>query len=397
MVLFALMAIGAQAREWDLPSLLQTSATSHPATAGRVADRAAAQAERESAGWQRFPTLSAEASTRNVAGSTRALRLDQPLWAGGRIEAGIDQADGRLRAAQVAVEETQLDLKLRVVAAAGEALRQQARLRVAEAQVSEMDQLQDMIRRRVDQEVSPVADLNLAKARRLSSVGERTAVQQALAAALVQLTQLAGDTVSGVKTPPAAMDSTERLTGLTEVQDQAVQHAPQLRRLRFEAEAAEAVVRVRRAALTPQVVLRLESVHASGAAGGTDNRALLMLQMQPGAGLSAVSAIGAAEAALQSTREAHEAARRDVLERVALAWTEWQAARERSALNEQIRSSAADVAASYGRQFVTGRKSWVDVLNAVREAGQADLAGVDARWQAQAAVWRLKLLTGTME
>lgn len=393
--LLALVTTGAQAREWELGVLLKAGADQHPLVAGRRADRAVAQADRETAGWQRYPTVSAELSTRDVAGAGRALRLDQPLWAGGRIEAGIAAADGRLSAAQAAVEEAQLDLKLRVAAAASEALRQQDRLTVADAQVREMDQLVDMIRRRVEQEVSAVADLNLARARRLSSVNERTTVQQALAAALVQLTQLAGDTVTRVATPGAPWVAADRLGGLNELQDRALAHAPQLRRLRFEAEAAEATVRVRRAALSPQVVLRLESVHAR--VGGTDNRALVVLQAQPGAGLSAMSAIGAAEAAVQSSREAHEAARRDVTERVQLAWTEWQASRERFEVAQQIRTSSADVAASYARQYATGRKNWVDVLNAVREAGQADMASVDASHQARAAVLRLLLLMGMPE
>jgi len=394
----ALAATTAQAREWELPALLKASAEQHPLVSGRRAERAVAQAERESALWQRYPTVSAELSTRDVAGAGRALRLDQPLWAGGRIEAGIAAADGRLLASQAAVEEAQLELKLRVAAAASEALRQQDRLRVADAQVAEMDQLLEMIRRRVEQEVSAVADLNLARARRLSSVNERTAVQQALAAALVQLTQLAGDTVTRVATPGAAMPASERLgglDGLDGLQARALEYAPQLRRLRFEAEAAEATVRVRRAALSPQVVLRLESVHAR--VGGTDNRALVVLQAQPGAGLSAMSAIGAAEAAVQASREAHEAARRDVLERVQLSWTEWQAARERFEVTQQIRTSSAEVAASYARQYATGRKNWVDVLNAVREAGQADMASVDASHQAQAAVLRLQLMMGMLE
>jgi adhesin transport system outer membrane protein len=56
----------------------------------------------------------------------------------------------------------------------------------------------------------------------------------------------------------------------------------------------------------------------------------------------------------------------------------------------------AEVVDSYTRQFVIGRKSWVEVLNAVREATQARYLVVDARAQAGAAAWRLRALVGKL-
>ena len=61
---------------------------------------------------------------------------------------------------------------------------------------------------------------------------------------------------------------------------------------------------------------------------------------------------------------------------------------------EHARSTSAEVSESYARQYTAGRKTWLDVLNAVREATQAELALVDATSQMQAAVLRLKAQTG---
>ncbi|HSQ04206.1 MAG TPA: hypothetical protein VLN59_09230, partial [Burkholderiales bacterium] len=51
---------------------------------------------------------------------------------------------------------------------------------------------------------------------------------------------------------------------------------------------------------------------------------------------------------------------------------------------------------SYTRQYTAGRKTWLDVLNTVRESTQSDVAATDARAQLTGAALRLKLLTGNL-
>ena len=143
----------------------------------------------------------------------------------------------------------------------------------------------------------------------------------------------------------------------------------------------------------PQLSLRLESSQGSV----SDNRALLVLLAQPGAGLSAASGVNAALARREAALRAAEAARRDIEQQIALDWNEWTAARARVDNAEQARATSAEVSDSYARQYTAGRKTWLDVLNAVREASQAELSLVDARNQMQAAVLRLKTQTGVLD
>ena len=84
-------------------------------------------------------------------------------------------------------------------------------------------------------------------------------------------------------------------------------------------------------------------------------------------------------------------------ERISIDWNEWAGARDRLGNAERVRSASAEVAESYARQYIAGRKSWLDVLNAVRESAQADLARVDARYQMLSAAWRLGIHTGRWE
>jgi adhesin transport system outer membrane protein len=121
---------------------------------------------------------------------------------------------------------------------------------------------------------------------------------------------------------------------------------------------------------------------------------MLVFLAQPGAGLSAKSGVDAAIARREATRQSGEAAQRDVRQQITFDWNDWTAARSRLENAEQVRNTSAEVSESYARQYTAGRKSWLDVLNAAREASQAELALVDAQSQMQAAVLRLKAQTG---
>lgn len=388
-----LMVVTAQAQPaWNFGQVMQATLASHPLVLGKRSAQAAAQSDLDVAEWQRYPSFSLEANTQSGGKNANLLRIEQPLWTGGRITAGIDAAGSRFNAAGAAVDEARQELSLKVIAATTEALRQQVRQQHGVAGVKEHEKLFGMIQRRVAQEVSPLADQRLAASRLYASANELSVTTQALNNALAQLSQLAGQPVPAIAeqglneaSAPASLDA-----ALT----QALAHSPTLRRLAFEEETANAEVASKRSAYMPQLVFRLE--RSAGGGQATDNRAMLVLLAQPGAGLSALSGADAAVARYEAARLARAADERDARERVTLDWNEWVAARLRLENADQARAMSAEVSESYARQYTAGRKTWIDVLNAVREATQSELAVDDARAQMLAASLRLRALTGTL-
>ena len=387
----ALLAGAAQAQPvWTFEQVMQSALASHPAMLGRRAAQAAAQADRQGAEWQRYPTPSIEASTQSGGGNAGLLRLEQPLWSGGRITANIDAAGSRLEAAGAALDEARLELSLRVIAAYTEALRQRARQQHATAGVEEHEKLLGMIRRRVTQEVSTLTDQRLAESRLYQAANDQSAATQALNNALAQLAQLAGRPVAEISAQ--GVNDLGAPAGLEAALAQALAWSPALRRLAHEEEAANADIAARRSAYLPQLALRLER----NVGQAQDSRALLVLQAQPGAGLSSVSGVEAAIARREAARMARDTAERDARERVTLDWNERVAARLRLENAHLARAMSTEVFESYTRQYVIGRKTWIDVLNAVREATQSQFALEDARTQAIAASLRLRAQTGTL-
>lgn len=386
--MLALTAPYAQAQaqpSWSLGQIMQATLANHPLVLGKRSAQAAAKAEREGAEWQRYPTPSFEASTQGAG----ALRVDQPLWTGGRITANLRAADSRLDAAGAAIGEARQELMLRVITAASEAQRQQARRRHGITGVGEHEKLLGMIERRVAQEVSPLADQRLAASRLYASVNELSLTTQALNNVLAQLSQLTGQSVLAVA--PQAVPATGMPASLELVLELALAHSPTLRRLAFDEDTAIADIAAKRSAYLPQVVLRFEKVMGGP---NPDTRLAVVLLAQPGAGLSAGSGVDAAIARREAARLARETAERELRERVTLDWNEWQAAGQRLGNARLAQAVTAQVSESYARQYTAGRKTWVDVLNAVRETLLSDLAAEDAQAQTVAAGLRLQAQTG---
>lgn len=373
---------------WTLDQLLNAAWDSHPTVLGKRSGVQAAQGDLDGARWLRFPTPSLESSVGRDGEATTVLRVDQPLWTGGRINAAIHAADRRVTAADAQVTQAQHELALKVIAAWVEAQRQQTRQDYAATSVKVHETLLAMISRRVAQEVSPTVDRNFAQVRLLQASNELSVVVQSLRNALTQLSQLAGRSVLKAGGALVAAPDTPRETAIT----QALDYAPALKRLTAEEDAAAADIDSKRSSLWPQLTLRAESSTGAQANSGL----MLVLTAQPGAGLSASAGIDAAVARREAVRMEREAAVREVQEQVTMDWDDLNASRLRLENARQSKSMSAEVFDSYARQYTTGRKTWIDVLNAVRETTQADLALADATAQAGAAALRLRLRTGQM-
>lgn len=380
---------------WTLPRLLSEALASYPSIAGKRAERDAAAAGLEGAQWGRFPSVTLEASRGTAAitagaSGTGVFRVDQPLWAGGRIDAHIDSAGSRLKAADFALNETQLDVSLRVAMAYGEALRQTARLQLAQTSHVEHQKLLDMIRRRAAQEVSPEVDARLAESRLNQAGNELELARLGLRNALNQLSQLSGAAVAQVAVSelplhalPATVDAAVA---------KALDSSPTLKKLAQEEAATVSDIDVKRSLYQPQVLLRME--RQTGGDIATENRGMVVFQMQPGAGLSALSEVGAAVSRREAARLAREAAERLLRERVTQDWNDWKSASDRLKMASQTNEISQQVAQSYARQYIIGRKTWIDVLNAVRETAQAGLTQEDARAQKQVAELKLLIQMG---
>lgn len=395
---------------WTFEHAAQVVLATHPAILSQQSSSDAARADLNSASWQRYPTPGLQASRQSTNQSSNAnndhynsqsstvLSLQQPLWTGGKITANIDGARSRFNASEAVVNETRQSITLTLIDSFTEALRLQARQEYAFKNVHDHEKLLDLVNRRVDQQVTPPVDLSLAQARLYQATNDLATISQDLANAMMRISLLVGKNIEQMA--PLDTDTHDLPRSEKDALQQAEDHSPTLARIAFEEAAASAEISSKRSVYLPQVDLIYQKTTAgsyipNGSLPG--DSIMLMMKIQPGAGLSSVSGVSSAIARREATRQNHGAALRDLQISISTDWNTLTGARLRFE-NSTISGKISDeVFESYVRQYTVGKKGWLDVLNSAQEASAAKMAAADAAAQINRASLRLRLQTGNLK
>jgi adhesin transport system outer membrane protein len=371
---------------------LRIAADTHPSIAQRLSEQGASEYGATGARWQRWPGLSVSSSRGPLGSTLTELQLEQPLWSGGRITANINAAEARAEAARNSVAEARKVILERTINAYAEAMRLQSRLLIADTAITDFAQLSDMIDRRVDSGISPKADAINVRARLQQSQSERMQMALQLQNARTELELLLGRRFTALVVPPPLAKLS---LNMDEALDIVLDTAPELARLNAEERVAEEAIAATRSSLSPSLALRYQRVFGGGTFYATD-QVFVGVTYQPGNGLSSFSAISEAESRRTGAVYAREAARLDLINRVRSLWQQADSSRrELSILNELV-SSTQQVYESCLRQFPVGRRTWLELLLARRDATQAQYALADIRWSGFASQLKLELVTGQL-
>lgn len=400
---FSLLAVPVQAG--TMIDLLNLSFAGNPLLQSQAQLVQATQADIKGANWQFFPTPSVSVEQVNASqqdnsynsrdGRVLTFRLQQPLWTAGRLSAGVTRAEAAAAAAQAQMEETRQQLALRTVQVWGEWKAGQQKSLALQDSVRTHQRLSALIRRRVEGGVSAVADDVLAQGRLEQTQGDAAAAQAQLASALARLEQLTGKRMANEQMEAYVVRPVEPIGELSDLIERAWRNSPTVLKLQAQIKQQQMDVQIRKAQLLPEVYARAEHQQGSFAASGpnSSNRFFIGLSASPGAGLSAQSGVDAAMARLQALQAEEESARRNLIEQISLEHVSVRTqAQRRASLLAGLASTQAMVE-SWDRQFLAGRKTWVEVMNAARELAQAQtvLAEVEAAYVVSS--WRLTVLS----
>lgn len=380
------------ASELRLTEALSLAASQHPSVKAKQAELQAAQADLDTAKWSRYPTVTTEA-TASGGRPQGALLVQQPLWAGGKIDAQNRLAQAHVALADASLQETRNSLMLQTGNQFYEVLRWRQRLEAAQKNENEHRKLLELIQRRVTSEISPMADQVLANARLQQAVSERIQFVRSLHTAELALQQLVGSNHSTLLQPQKLAWQKQGESAAIEA---SMANSFELQRLRIQQEVSQAQIDVAQAAVYP--TLALAHRHALGATDSSNpaSRTYLSLQFSPGPGLSARSAAAAARSRLENSEQNTLVYERQLAQQVRTALAELETQAQQLAPAQWLVSATEDVVASYLRQYQIGKKNWLDVLNAVRESTQATYGAVDVTSSIEALQLRLMLLTGQL-
>ncbi len=342
--------------------------------------------------WLRFPALSTgfvfyDRSSPITEQLAPSVLVQLPLWSGGRLKANIKRAEAIEQSAIANWREVILDVAQQVSDSYYSIVLSTRLEALYKDSLLAHQRLVETIRRRVDQEVSPDADLQLARSRAAQIEQELTGISAQRLASLRTLAELVRDANYRIGPVPVFIPA-KAAQNWDNVVAEAVAFSPTRERLQYTADAAQNAIKVSRGAIFPQLNAQYSYSDFVGSRFGVG------LQLQTANGLSQFSAVSAATSrAREATQQVGLAVRR-LKQNVEVQRVTQEAAVRRAQVSEVASETAGRVSESYVRQFIAGRRSWLDVLNSLREhlANQSSLT--QAEVGAQSAATRLNLVSG---
>lgn len=410
LLLAVLPLLGFSARAQPAPPALTirdlmdaASATYPTLLASRLEARASAE-EVVAAERQRWPTISAtvESNTGNFRSTpSRGLQIEQVLWDGGRNTALINEAVATADVGFINVYLQQQDIFLQIVSAWQSMVASVQRFEAAQRNQKRLREYQAQMQRRVAAEASPRIDLELADARLLQTDVELTVAQTSMNVAMKRLEQLSGlDNLAHRIAPRGDVPTLDDSRSFSEQLDKtdwmlAASEHPSVAKARIGVELARRRADAKSAESWPQVFVRsYQPIGSTVASPDNSMTTFLGLRYSPGAGFSTLAHAQAMATRIASAEQAIEAAIKEAQQTLQTDQEEFVSARARIHAMEKSVLGAALVLDSYQRQFQGGRKSWQDLLNAVRELAQNEYALADARAAMVGAMFRLQVRMG---
>jgi adhesin transport system outer membrane protein len=378
------------AKALSVEQAMQHAIRTHPLIMSAEGQYRAAKSELAASRWSRFPTVGASARENSFEQKQDVTTASMPIWMGGRINADIDLAKSNRDGALSGIAEAQQTVMLETVGLFFDYFKSEKKLEIATQNVDEHQRLYEIIERRVEAATSPDVDTMLAQARLQSARSaqiQATSVRDISKASLELTVGHVIDLVL-VNNKPGPLS-----ISLNDAVATGISVSPRIARIESEVKGFEANIKSAKSALYPQVSLGYEKRYNDPDQLRVDQEeTFVSVQFQPGAGLAVASSISAAKQRKQSARDSLEAEKRELRRQIKKAWNEYTSVSFQLEPSKMLVDATTSVIESYLRQYAVGKKSWLDVLNAQREATQARNTLVDFEVQYLTSLYRLKVL-----
>lgn len=379
-----------EAQALSVDQAMQYAIKTHPLILSAEGQYRAAKSELAASRWSRFPTVGASARENSFDQKQDVTTASMPLWMGGRINADIDLAKSSRDGALSGISEAQQSVMLETIGLFFDYFKSEKKLEIASQNIDEHQRLYEIIERRVEAATSPDVDAMLAQARLQSARSS-----QIQAASIKDISKASLELTVGRVIDAVLVNNNPDPFGisLNEAVATGIAVSPRVARIESEIKGFDANIKLAKSALYPQVSLGYEKRFNDPDSSRVDQEeTFVSVQFQPGAGLAVASSISAAKQRKQSARDSLEAEKRELRRQIKTAWNEYASVSFQLEPSKMLVDATNSVIESYLRQYAVGKKSWLDVLNAQREATQARNTLVDFEVQYLTSIYRLRVL-----
>ena len=385
-----------QPNQVNLTQALNAMLERHPALQGKQAQIESKAFLLKSAEAERYPSLTVSYGEDRDDNQEGAFVVKQPLWAFGRIDAGIDYASTDAAAESIDKLRITRDLLEDTAIAYAKVIGVQEQLRIIEENIQQYQRFVEQIERRKTGRLASETDTQLAASRLTQAQAQAIQTQGDLRDALMALqtfTQLPIDAVA-----PISVSVYSDLPDDASIRDQVLKQSADVQYKQQLVDLAVKDVHRKRSNFMPTLYLKFSHEYSDNATYPDESRFSLVLEgALEGMGLITLHQEQSAAAQLHAAQRDVEVTQFDLKNRL-----------NSLLLNRKTQQSLIDIhqssivtldatLASYLRQYQSGRKEWLDVWNIQREITEQKLSKAKAQNSLLINVLSLVALTGGLD
>lgn len=373
------IATAANRQTYTLELLIESAMSTHPQVLSQISARQAAEDSVSSAKWGYWPTVTGNSDTyegRQIG----SVSVIQPLWTGGAISSALDIAEYQKQGAESSYKKSRDDIAEQVISSYGNWLAATETLKVINNTATELKNFKAQILRRVSSGVSSRVDIELVNSRIAQAQSDLDMAKSQQQVAVSQLEQLSGLRLSDRKL--AVMKDRDIVLSFSHLLSSARERSPALEQAKANSQAAKAQIEQKKSVYWPRLSLVAQHSYGSYEVEDypTDNRLMLRVEMSPGAGLSSMSEVSAAESRYNGSIAEIEAVNRQLTQLMTSLFSQYRSLKQSRNSSLATLQAAKNVLESYKRLYIVGKRQWLDLMNSVREVDQTAraLASLDA-------------------
>lgn len=380
-----------------LTAALRLAVSEHPSVRAQLDELKALGYDLDSAESGRLAILSLNSQAMSNDQQQVVALLQQPLWAGGRIDGAIDQARISREIGRTALAALRMKLLEDTAAAYTVVQGARNRLKAAELNVHEHERLLALITRRQVGSIASEADVRFATSRLAQAVAQKIQLNGILVRALNDLkafTQKTVDSSLPVDESLLALPGNELI--VREIES----ISPVVRQRKIEVDLARTAADLNLSNMMPTLYAQLQQDVYSASSSGTAPRetriGLVLNGSVEGLGLAGWQRVKSADSRVDEAIKNIDVAVNEVKRYAAAVLADLESQQQMLKSNELLVSSSEETLASFMRQYDAGRKTWVDVLNSQRELSDARLSLEQTRASLQESSLRLAAQLGRL-
>jgi len=374
------LAAAEEVVEQGLISALRATLTHHPAVKGKHAELDAQGYMVDSAKAGRYPTFSLQANNLDDEVNQSSVRLQQPVWTFGKISSAIDEAEAGYTAEQWGLLQVKRQLIVDTAATYAKVEGIHRRERVAWDNLAQHKQLFQRIERRQKGALATEADVQLANSRLIQARVQREGIVGELQVALSELRAL---TQIPVATEVPVDPALAELPSREEVENLALEKSADVQFKRQRVNVARLEIEKERAASKPNIYFQVDhDLNDSQVNVDRTRVGLNFVASYDGLGLRSRGQVKSAVARSNAAQYDLDATLNEVRRSISVLLVNRKVQQGLILSQREVVDSLTATMASFMRQYESGRKSWVEVLNTQRELTEQRLllAQIENDW-----------------